>query len=223
MVSEHLFPAGLHRHYEVGEWRNACAVLKVAHPEEWRDLMFILQRFRLLRSDIGEKGVKGGGKSYVAMRVDSEFRKRGWRPRHFRTAIHVDDEVKESPTHEIDCFKGAVAVELEWNNKTEFYDRDLNNFRLLFELRAIDVGIILTRCDELQSIFNKLGKGSSYGPTTTIFSKLRRKLEGGAGGGCPVLAIGMRKSLYLDDIANPALAEGFERIARKKKPRRKMT
>ncbi len=35
---------------------------------------------------------------------------------------------------------------------------DLNNFRLLFDLRAIDMGVIVTRATELQSIFNSLGK-----------------------------------------------------------------
>jgi len=38
---------------------------------------------------------------------------------------------------------------VEWNNKDPFFDRDLNNFRLLFELRAIDLGIIITRTDDL--------------------------------------------------------------------------
>ena len=35
---------------------------------------------------------------------------------------------------------GWIALELEWNNKTEFYDRDLNNFRLLFDLRVALAG-----------------------------------------------------------------------------------
>ena len=56
-----------------------------------------------------------------------------------------------------------MALELEWNNKDPFFDRDLNNFRLLFELRAIDVGVIVTRATELQAVFDQLGKGSSYG------------------------------------------------------------
>ena len=68
-----------------------------------------------------------------------------------------------SPTHAVDCFKGRVALELEWNNKDPFFDRDSNNFRLLFDLRAIDVGVIVTRASELQGVFDALGKGSSYG------------------------------------------------------------
>jgi hypothetical protein len=146
---------------------------------------------------------------------------RGWRPKEFDTKILIDGEPIESPTHEVDCFKDKVALELEWNNKTEFYDRDLNNFRLLFDLRVADVGIVITRCDELQNIFNSMGKGGSYGPTTTILSKLKRKLDGGAGGGCPVLAIGMKSTLYLDDIADPGISSRFVRIERVTKPRRK--
>ena len=127
----------------------------------------------------------------------------------------------KSPTHEVDSFKSKVALELEWNNKTEFYDRDLNNFRLLFDLRVADVGVIITRCDELQKVFDGLGKGGSYGSTTTILSKLKRKLDGGAGGGCPVLAVGMKSTLYLDDIADPSVSSGFVRIEQISKNRRK--
>ncbi len=131
----------------------------------------------------------------------------------------IDSVKLESPTHEVDCFKSKVALELEWNNKTEFYDRDLNNFRLLFDLRVADVGVIFTRCDELQTVFDALGRGSSYGTTTTVMSKLLRKLRGGAGGGCPILAVGMKKALYIDDVTQPHLAAGFEPILRVTKPR----
>ena len=48
-------------------------------------------------------------------------------------------------SHEIDhvrTYKPGIrlALEIEWNNKDPFFDRDLNNFRLLFDLRAIQVG-----------------------------------------------------------------------------------
>jgi hypothetical protein len=212
-----LVPSELHALYDFREWRNPCAVLSVAYPEEWSDIISVLTDFRILRTDIGEAGVKGGGKSLVAIRMDAMLRAKGWAPVEFDTKIVVNNSPIESPTHEVDAFKGKVALELEWNNKTEFYDRDLNNFRLLFDLRVADVGVIITRCDELQSIFDSMGKGSSYGSTTTILSKLQRKLDGGAGGGCPVLAIGMRKTLFVDDIANPELATQFNKIERKAK------
>lgn len=219
--TDKLIPEELLELYEFHQWRNAVAVLTAAYPEEWADIVAVLSEFRVLRSDIGEKGEKGGGKSKVAIRMDRLFLDRGWRPKEFDTKFLVDGIPIESPTHQVDCFKDKVALELEWNNKTEFYDRDLNNFRLLFDLRVVDVGVIITRCDELQQTFNELGKGSSYGPTTTILSKLKRKLDGGAGGGCPVLAIGMKSTIYLDDIADPVLSSRFvriERITRKRQP-----
>ena len=106
----------------------------------------------------------------------------------------------DSPTHKIDCYKNRIALELEWNNKDPFFDRDLNNFRLLFDLRAISVGIIITRCDELQDIFDQLGRGKSYGMSTTHMSKYYRELRAVGGSGCPILVIGMKKNLYTEDV-----------------------
>ena len=96
---------------------------------------------------------------------------------------------------------------MEWNNKDPFFDRDLNNFRLLFELRAIQVGIIITRSWELQEIFKRLGKGASYGKATTHHEKLWPKIEGGGGGGCPVLTFAIRPINYEDD--GPAALEAL--------------
>jgi hypothetical protein len=55
------------------------------------------------------------------------------------------------------CMNGGMRLEIEWNNKDPFYDRDLNNFRLLFDLRVIEVGVIVTRASNLQAIFKSLG------------------------------------------------------------------
>ena len=96
-------------------------------------------------------------------------------------------------------YKEGVAFETEWNNKDPFYDRDLNNFRLLFDLRAISVGVIVTRCSELQAIFDRLGKGKSYGNSTTHMAKLLPRIEGGSGGGCPLLVFGIKPTLYVED------------------------
>jgi len=68
---------------------------------------------------------------------------------------------------------------VEWNNKTEFYDRDLNNFRLLNVLNVLSVGVIITRVSELQRLFDELGKGASYGASTTHWDKLIPKVDGG--------------------------------------------
>lgn len=199
MASLHLVPASIseapsyQRPWEVHEWRNACAVIREAHREAWEDMLAVLGQFRLLRSAIVERG---RGKSPVAAAIDKAFYRRGWEERDFATAIEVDGNTFSSPTHKIDCFKDNVGLEVEWNNKDPFYDRDLNNFRLLFELRVIEAGVIVTRCDHLQTIFNELGKGESYGASTTHMRKLLPKVEGGGAGGCPVLVFGMSDSLY---------------------------
>jgi hypothetical protein len=80
-----------------------------------------------------------------------------------------------------------------------FYDRDLNNFRLLFDLRTISVGIIITRCDCLQDIFDRLGRGESYGSSTTHMSKVLPRIEVGGAGGCPLLVLGIDAEAFDQD------------------------
>ena len=179
--------------YEIHEWRNAIPILATVHPQEWRDILDVLANFKLCKSFVTSRG---GNKSRVAAVLDSNFYDKGWIEKQFHTAIVLDTVTTPSPTHKVDCFKGRVALEVEWNNKDPFFDRDLNNFRLLFDLRAIDVGVIITRTDGLQKIFNKLGRGLSYGMSTTHMSKLLPKIEGGGAGGCPVVVFGIKSSLY---------------------------
>lgn len=187
-------PEFIRENYEVHEWKHATAILEHDFPAEWQDIIDVLTDFRLRKSYIA---TGGGNKSDVAGVLDRAFFLKGWREKDFQTQVVVDGNAIDSPTHKVDCLKNRIALEIEWNNKDPFYDRDLNNFRLLFELRAISVGIIVTRCDELQSIFNSLGRGASYGASTTHMSRLLRRLEGGSGGGCPVLAFGIRATLYV--------------------------
>jgi hypothetical protein len=71
---------------------------------------------------------------------------------------------------------------------------------LLFDRRAIDVVIIVTRATE--KIFGKLGKGASYGAATTHHEKLVPRLDGG-GGGCPILAFAITGKLYVEDEVRP--------------------
>ncbi len=191
-------PADITHKYDVLEWRNGLAILAAAHPAEWGDILQVLRDFRLLRSDIVQPG---GSKSPIASRLDSHFFRLGWEEKAFDTKIIVDGIEHRTPTHKVDCYKNRVALEVEWNNKDPFFDRDLNNFRLLFDLRAIDVGVIITRCPQLQEIFKELGKGSSYGNSTTHLNKLIPRMEGGGGGGCPIAVFGIKKEAYVDDLA----------------------
>jgi restriction endonuclease BglII len=196
MANHPLVPADIAARYEVHEWRNGLAILAGAHPDEWNDSVQVLRGFTLLKSDVQKPG---GSKGLIASKLDSHFTKLGWVEKKFETKIVVDSAEHIAPTHKVDCYKNRVALEVEWNNKDPFYDRDLNNFRLLFELRAIDAGAIITRCTELQKIFNKLGRGPSFGNSTTHMAKLLPRLEGGGGGGCPVVVFGISRAAYAED------------------------
>lgn len=207
MTTLHLVPEDIRRLYHVKEWRNAAGVLATSCPHEWAEMIDVLRAFRLRRSEVQ---AAGGNRSPIARQIDQAFGSRGWAEKKFLTAIKIDDAEYESPTHKVDCFKGRVALEVEWNNKDPFFDRDLNNFRLLFDLRAIDVGVIVTRASELQQIFNRLGKGKSYGNSTTHHTQLWPRLDGGGGGGCPVLTLAITPALYVDD--GPPTAETIAAI-----------
>jgi hypothetical protein len=191
---------------------------------------FRLQRSHLVKSgDSGEDVAAGGGrKSLVAAALDGALTALGWNEAFFETEVVVSaqrattrnkigkrgqsikatervwetfDAVRfHAPTHKVDCYKNRVALEVEWNNKNPFFDRDLNNFRLLFDLRVVEVGVIITRCDELDALFDELlGKAKArerYGATTTHMGKLTPLVKGGGGGGCPVLIFGISRSSY---------------------------
>ena len=203
-------PIDLIAGWDCYDWRNAQTILRHAHPEEWADLISILGSYRLLHSHLTAKGK--GNKSAIAAAIDSRFYNRGWIEHKFATSFVVDGHQIDSPTHSVDCFRGKVAVELEWNNKDPFFDRDLNNFRLLFDLRICDTGVIVTRATSLQvwlkanhKLFGK--QPETYGVSTTHMDKLTPKIVGGGAGGCPVFVFAMREELYHDDSQNPVVMD----------------
>jgi hypothetical protein len=196
MTNQSIVPPDIAARYEVHEWRNGLAILSAAHHGEWDNILEVLRGFALLRSDVMKPG---GSKGLISSKLDSHFTQLGWVEKKFDTKIVVDNSEHVAPTHKVDCYKNRVALEVEWNNKDPFFDRDLNNFRLLFELRAIDAGVVITRCSELQRIFKRLGRGASFGSSTTHMAKLRPRLDGGSGGGCPVVVFGISEACYVED------------------------
>lgn len=102
--------------------------------------------------------------------------------------------------HNIDFVKGKVAFDLEWNSKDQTFDRDLLAMRNYFDARIIEVGIIVTRSEELNSVFSSLGEDikKKYGASTTWMGKLEPRLQARRNGGCPILAIGIRPKCVVD-------------------------
>jgi len=193
-----LLSAAFQAKFEVFDWKNALTLLKAVHPEEFGQLISTLDAFVLKRSDLTEGG---GNKSRIARALDGRLLEQGWIEHKFDTKILVDGKQFDSPTHKVDCFKNRVALEVEWNNKDPFFDRDLNNFRLLYDLHVIDLGVVVTRATSLETILRTSGRNATtYGRATTHTEKLLPKIKGGGAGGCPVAVFGITAGAYRDDL-----------------------
>jgi hypothetical protein len=188
-----LLPEEIRDSYQIEEKHHACAILKTDYPNQWKDLIQVLRDFRLKRSDIL---APGGRKSPISNSIDGLFYDRGWVEKSFDIRVTADGADTLAPTHHVDYYKNRVAIETEWNNKDPFFDRDLNAFRLLFDLNVLSVGVIITRADELQELFIEVGKKTAAGQSTTHMSKLIPKMNNSGSGGCPVLAFGITKKKY---------------------------
>ena len=106
--------------------------------------------------------------------------------------------------HNIDFLKNRVAFDLEWNSKDQTFDRDLLAMRTYFDCGLIDVGVIVTRAENLNDIFKQERDDNGqplikkYGASTTWIGKLIYRLNSRRNGGCPILAVGIRKECIED-------------------------
>ena len=103
----------------------------------------------------------GGGEGELTQRIRKMLAdKYGWKKHIFEIKKIVDGAEKESISHEIDHVKifprGTFALEIEWNNKDPFYDRDLENFKRLHADGVISIGAIITRGASLQEGLREL-------------------------------------------------------------------
>ena len=154
----------------------------------------------------------GGNESPIPKKFDDVLYPRGWKeikisgdllvkfyPRGKSRGRFLDSPYDEKTIegfidgHNIDFIKGKVAFDLEWNSKDQTYDRDLLAMRTYFDCQIIEVGIIVTRSEELNEVFKDLGNMAKYGASTTHIDKLHYRLKSRRNGGCPILAIGIKK------------------------------
>lgn len=199
-----LIPRDIHDRFQVEERRHACAILSADFPAEFSEILECLRQFELVRSEII---VGGGRKSKIAERFDDYLNDHEWEEKSTAIEKIVDGHRQRLETHKVDFFKSGVAVEVQWNSKDGVFYRDLDGFRLLHELKIISVGVVITRCDELQALFKSLGLAEDgkpisgkYGASTTHWGKLVPKVNAGGGGPCPLLLIGIRRACYVDDM-----------------------
>ena len=214
-------PADIKKRFQIEQHRHSWDILSAGSPSELRDLLKGLRQFRLLRSEIM---AQGGNKTKIAIRIEGIFHALGWEEKKSKIEVKVDDNVRRANTHSIDLCKGRVACELQWNSKDGVFSRDLATLRLLHELDVISVGVIITRCDELQARFKSLGLAkdgksiaSKYGASTTHWGKLKNRIENSDAGMCPVLMIGIADACYEDDM--PGVPIQLPPSKAKRKPR----
>jgi len=130
---------------------HSAAILEKDFPTALDDVEQVLSKVVI---PIAEIIGSGGGEAKGTQRLRLALNERGWRKEHFEIKKTINGVERESISHEVDHvktfegnFKGnkSVALEIEWNNKDPFFDRDLENFKRLHAEGAISVGIIVTR------------------------------------------------------------------------------
>lgn len=197
--------------FEFRNYGHALEILHDAFPEEWKELQECLRRLKLTVADIKKAG---GNESPIPKKFDDVLYPYGWReirisgdllvkkyPRqvaqrrgHFATEPFETELIEGYiDGHNIDFLKNRVAFDLEWNSKDQTFDRDLLAMRTYFDCGLIDVGVIVTRAAELNDIFKQENIIAKYGASTTWMGKLTYRLDSRRNGGCPVLAVGIRK------------------------------
>ncbi len=130
---------------------HAAGILVQDFPQALTELESALSNLEL---PITEIIGSGGGETKFTQRLRKTLAAMKW-PKHiFEITKTVDGVPKESTSHEIDHVRrfdnGVIALEIEWNNKDPFFDRDLKNFKRLHAEGAISVGVLVTRGLTLQ-------------------------------------------------------------------------
>ena len=140
--------------FDVETRNHAEAILAHDFPGELDLLARVLCEFRI---SLGEVISGGGGEAGLTQRLRHELSDLNWRKHNFSVETVVDGRARAGISHEVDhvkfAEKGALALEIEWNNKDPFFDRDLENFQRLHALSAISVGIVVTRGASMQEAF----------------------------------------------------------------------
>jgi hypothetical protein len=113
------------------------------------DLSALVAALLLFRIGLAEVIGGGGGESGQTQRLRHALTEAGWRKHKFTVQTIVDGREREAISHEVDHVRftpqGGLALEIEWNNKDPFFDRDLENFQRLHAISAISLGVIVTR------------------------------------------------------------------------------
>jgi Restriction endonuclease BglII len=162
--------------FQVEFHSHSKAILTVDFPEALSELE---QALLELTIPIEEIIAGGGGETKGTQRLRRALSSRKWLKHKFEIKKMINNREREAISHEIDHVRafpgGIVALEIEWNNKDPFFDRDLENFKRLHVDGAISVGIIVTRGRSLHE--NMRGAPASGGNRCSRSVDSRRWLD----------------------------------------------
>ena len=215
--SSHYIRKKLFEKFEFQNYGHALEILYEAFPQEWEEIQDCLEKLFISIDDLM---AAGGNETAIPKKFDDILYPLGWREIRITGDLLVkmyprkanqrgrfseepfDEKVIEGyiDGHNIDFIKDKVAFDLEWNSKDQTFDRDLLAMRTYFDCGLIEVGVIVTRSKELNDIFKEVTDKNGnalikkYGASTTWMGKLEYRLKSRRNGGCPILAIGIKKS-----------------------------
>jgi len=142
----------IERGFEIEFRSHAAAIMQVDFPDAWGELNTCLLELEIpIEEIIGS----GGGEAKGTQRLRRSLSAVGWDKLNFTVEKTINGVARESISHEVDHVKEfgdgqLIALEIEWNNKDPFFDRDLENYKRLHAEGAISLGILVTRGSSLQ-------------------------------------------------------------------------
>lgn len=146
------------RGYQIEFRSHAYAILQMDFPDAVGDLVQALSTASI---PIEEIIAGGGGEAKGTQRLRRALAELGWPKTKFTIEKRINGVPSESQSHEVDHVRdfgevGRIALEIEWNNKDPFFDRDLENFKRLHADGAISLGVIVTRGRSLHENMREL-------------------------------------------------------------------
>ena len=191
--------------YEWAETRNAAAILAATNPDQFSQLIQVLDEFKIsIQRDIIDAG---GNESAGTALLNTAFRKRGWREGDYNQMVtsrlrllpyapagekvhSVQETIVSSPSYLVHNIQGRVALDVEWHAKDGNLDRDISAYRALYEAGIIDAAVMITtKREDMREITLQNNPASKkwMTSTTTNLTKVIPKITRGDGGGCPIL------------------------------------
>lgn len=137
--------------FDLATKNHAEAILNADFRDEVGELVDALIDLKIPAAELI---ASGGGEAASTQRLRRQLSDRGWKKHNFTVETKIDGETREAIGHEIDHVRaaagGKIALEIEWNNKDPFFDRDLESFQRLHALSVVSVGVVVTRGRSLQ-------------------------------------------------------------------------